>query len=247
MDSSQTTPEQTPGEAQPAAPGDAPLDEPVAEPPAQSQPLAQPPAKPARKFGWMPAFWTIACLISLLVNIILIVILFSLGSQLFTLKKLVQGQVLGGLYQNFILMDQAHIKTTIPISTSVPAKFDLPLKTNTVVILTENTLLENAKVARLQTGGLTIVNAPATIELAAGTRLPVALDLTVPVDQMIPVNLEVAVDIPLSQTELHQPFAGLQEVIRPYYKMLEDTPNSWDEILCTTGGGLFCPQETQEP
>ena len=45
-----------------------------------------------------------------------------------------------------------------------------------------------------------------------------ALDLIVPVDQMIPVNLNVKVDIPLNQTDLHKPFVGLQEVVRPYYQ-----------------------------
>ena len=232
MESSQSLPEQPVEEVQP-------VPVPAEAPPAEDAP-AQLPARPARRFHWMPAFWTIASVVSLLVNVILIAVLLSLGNQLFTLKKLVQDQVLGGLYQNFILMDQAHIKTTIPISTNVPAKFNLPLKTNTVVILTEATVLENAQVVKLQTGGLTILNAPATIELAAGTRLPVALDLNVVVDQMIPVKLDVNVDIPLSQTELHAPFAGLQEVIRPYYKMLEDVPDSWDQVLCVPSGGLFC-------
>jgi hypothetical protein len=231
MESSQSVPEQ-PVEEVPAAP-----------PAAADEIAAQPPVRAPQRLHFMPAFWTIASLISLIVNIILIVILFSLGTQLFTLKKLVQDQVLGGLYQNFVRMDQAHIKTTIPISTNVPAKFDLPLKANTVVILTEATLLENARVVNLHTGGLTIVDAPATIELAAGTRLPVALDLMVPVDQMIPVTLNVNVDIPLNQTELHPPFAGLQEVIRPYYKMLEDVPGSWDEVLCGSSGGLFCSKD----
>lgn len=228
MESSQSLPEQPAEEVQ-ATPTDVVV--------------AQQPVRPARRFRWMPAFWTVASLISLIVNVILIVVLFSLGTQLFALKKLVQDQVLGGLYQNFVLMDQAHIKTTITISTKVPAKFNLPLKTNTVVILTEATLLENARVVNLHTGGLTILDAPATIELAAGTRLPVALDLTVPVDQEIPVNLNVNVDIPLNQTELHAPFAGLQEVVRPYYKMLEDVPGSWDEVLCAPSAGLICAKD----
>ena len=200
--------------------------------------------KPKWKWKWpfkfMPAFWTVMSILSLLVNVILIVVLISLGNQLFTLKALVQNQLLAGLYENFILMDQAHIKTTIPISTNVPAKFDLPLKSNTVVILTEDTKLENAHVVSLQTGGLTIYNAPATIELAAGTRLPVALDLTVPVDKMIPVKLDVVVDIPLAQTELHKPFAGLQETIRPYYKLVKDMPDNWSDALCGSNAGQWC-------
>ena len=153
-----------------------------------------------------------------------------LSTQLFSLKRLVQDQLLGGLFDNFVLMDQAHIRTTIPVSASVPAKFDLPLQTNTTVILTEDTAINGARV-NLWTGGLSITDAPANIILPAGTRLPIALDLVVPVDQMIPVNLTVEVDIPLAQTELHKPFVGLQEVVRPYYKLLKDLPDNWADIF----------------
>jgi hypothetical protein len=185
-----------------------------------------------REWKFAQAFWTVTGLLSLTVNVILIVLLLALGQQLFTLKQVVEKQLLGGLYQNFILMDQAHIRTTIPVQTEVPAKFDLPLKTDTVVILTEDTVLENASVAKLTTGGLTIENAPATIVLRSGTRLPVALDLSVPVDQMIPVSLNVDVDIPLNKTDLHEPFVGLQETVRPYYRMLGEMPGSWEAMIC---------------
>lgn len=225
MDSSQPSPEQNAAEL------------PASEAQSASAPR---PRRTWRKLRFGPPFWTIASVISLVVNIILIVAVISLGTQLFALKRVIQDQVLAGLYQNFILMDQAHIQTTIPITTSVPAKFDLPLKTNTEVVLTQPTLLENAKVARLTTGGLTITNAPATIELAAGTRLPVALDLVVPVDQMIPVSLNVNVDIPLSQTQLHQPFVGLQEVVRPYYRIMKELPDNWGQALCGEPDSLPC-------
>ncbi len=182
------------------------------------------------KFG--PAFWTTASVASLAINIFLLAALLALGRQLFTIKGIVEEQLLGGLYDNFILMDQAHIQTTIPVTTEVQAKFDLPLNTNTVVVLTEDTTLANARVAKLTTGGLSIENAPATIVLPAGTRLPVALNLSVPVDQKIPVSLDVEVDIPLNQTELHEPFVGLQEVVRPYYRMMGNLPDSWVELVC---------------
>jgi len=214
---------------------------PVSEPSTAGSPVPSPtteeqaPKKTRLSLHFAPAFWTIASVLSLIVNVILIVVLVSVASQLFALKQVVETQVLGGLYQNFVLMDQAHIRTTIPVTTTVPAKFDVPLKTNTTVVLTEDTTINDATVASLQVGGayggLAITNAPATIVLPAGTRLPVALELTVPVDQTIPVSLDVAVDIPLTQTELHQPFVGLQEVVRPYYDMLKGLPNSWDELL----------------
>ncbi len=193
------------------------------------------PARRRRRFLRLekigPAFWTITGLVSLTINIVLLIVLVAIGSQLFTLKQMVKDQLLGGLYQNFTLMDQASIRTTIPVETSVPAKFDLPLSTDTIVTLTDNVFIDNAYVS-LDTGGLHISGAVTDITLPVGTKLPVHLDLTVPVDQQIPVKLNVAVDIPLKQTELHKPFVGLQNVISPYYSLIDQTPNSWEEALC---------------
>lgn len=193
-----------------------------------------------------PAFWTVASIFSMLVNIILIVVLLSVGQQLFTLKKVVEEDVLGGLYGNFMMMDEAHIRTTIPVSTEVPAKFDLPLKTNTTVTLVEDTLLTNATIYDLNAGGILTINRASTnIILPAGTRLPITLDLNVPVDQKIPVELKVNVDIPLNQTELHKPFVGLREVVDPYYTYLNHLPDSWEDVLCGSAPSQICKQFTQ--
>ena len=188
-----------------------------------------------------PAFWTTTSLVSLVVNVILVVLLVSLGQQLFSLKRLVQDQLIGGLYQNFVMMDQAHIRTTIPVTTEVPAKFDLPLNTETTVVLTKDTHLVNATIYELNAGNsLYIPRAGTNIILPSGTELPVQLDLIVPVDQKIPVALNVNVDIPLNQTDLHAPFVGLQNVIAPYYQYLDTLPDSWDEALCGIGPSLLC-------
>ncbi|MCE1255349.1 MAG: hypothetical protein LWX83_17600 [Anaerolineae bacterium] len=203
------------------------------------QPRQKP--RPRRRWLWRygPAFWTVTGALSLIINIILIVIVFILAGQLFTLKSLVSHQLLDGLSDNFALMDQARIQANIPVSAQVPAKFDLPLETNTVVVLTDNTLIHGASVS-LYTGGLTINNAPTDILLPAGTRLPVRLSLTVPVDQQIPVNLDVPVDIALNQTDLHQPFVGLQQVVKPYQVLLNQAPNSWWDVFCAAMPGNIC-------
>jgi hypothetical protein len=165
-----------------------------------------------------PAFWTVTGGLSLLVNIILIVTLIILGQELFELKRLVGGHVLGGLYDNFVKMDEAHIATNITVKDTIPVKFDLPISQDTVVVLTEPTYIANVMI-NLNSGGLSI-NSPANITLPAGTNLPVHLALTVPVDANIPITLNVPVDIPLNQTELHEPFVGLQNVIGPFNGML---------------------------
>lgn len=191
------------------------------------------------------AFWTVAALISITLNVILIVVLVLLARHVFALKAVVEDQLLAGLATNFQKMDAAVIRTTvvvedtIPVQFDLPVAFDLPIETETVVELTESVYIPNATVASLATGGLVIRNAPAAIVLPEGVELPVRLRLvvpvrvTIPVDTRIPVRLEVPVAIPLSETELHEPFVGLQEVVAPYQRLLGSLPNSWNEALCT--------------
>jgi hypothetical protein len=181
------------------------------------------------KFG--PAFWTITGVISLVVNIILIVIVVILGQQLFTLNEIVEYGLIGGLHSNFVAMDEATIITSVTVEDTIPVQFDLPVSTKTTVSLTEPTPIDGASVV-INTGVLSI-NAPADIVLPAGLELPIALDIIVPVDQEVPVVLQVPVNIPLDQTELHEPFVGLQEVVAPYHSLLGDLPDGWEETpLC---------------
>ncbi|MDR3575667.1 MAG: hypothetical protein P4L50_17545 [Anaerolineaceae bacterium] len=186
-----------------------------------------------------PAFWTVSSIISMVVNIFLIAVIILLGRELFSLKQILSNQLIGGLYNNFVLMDQASIHTTIPIDTTVPAKFNLTLDKDTIVTLTKNTPLEHATVS-LATGGLTINSAPTNIILPAGTNLPVHLKMVIPVDQKIPVKLNVDVNIPLNQTDLHTPFVGLQNVLKPYSTLLDQAPDSWHGVFCASPNGLIC-------
>ncbi len=196
---------------------------------------AMPPASPKiRRWLWQrqvrPAFWTVGSVLSLLLNVILLVVVDILAQQLFTIKHLVNDQLLGGLYQNFERMDQAVIATTVEVDDTIPVQFTLPLQQHTDVVLTEDTFISNVTV-NLNTGGLYIQGAQADITLPAGTVLKVALDMAVPVDTTIPVHLTVPVSIPLAETQLHEPFVGLQQVVDPYYSLLGDLPDSWADVF----------------
>jgi len=196
-----------------------------------------------RPYFWQgkigPAFWTIGGMFSLTLNVILIIVLVLIGRELFNLKTAINDQLIHGLADNFALMDQAVIATTVNVEDTIPVQFTLPVQTETKVILTEDTFLQNATVS-LSTGGLRITDAPTDIVLRAGTELPVNLDILVPVDTTVPVELVVEVEIPLEDTQLHAPFVGLQDVVSPYNMLLSDTPNSWEEAVCTTGSGFLC-------
>jgi hypothetical protein len=194
-----------------------------------------------------PAFWTISSLISLCVNIILIAALVLIGRELFTIKRLVSEQFIGGLHENFIRMDQANIKTTIKVVDtiqvvdSIPVVFDLPLNQATQVVLTKNTPVKNATIY------LNGAAVPLDIILKQGTALDIQLNMTIPVSQTVPVildvpvELDVPVNIPLRETELHEPFVGLQQVVAPYDRLLAPVPNSWRETpLCGDLTMWFC-------
>ena len=115
--------------------------------------------------------------------------------------------LLGGLYTNFEKMDRAHITTTIPVETTIPVKFDLQLNQQTNVVLSQDVTINNALVT-VKTGGLNIVNALTTIVLPQGTTLPDCAEFDRPCGyKWCPSSLNVEVDIPLEQTQLHEPFS----------------------------------------
>ena len=193
-------------------------------------------------FNAWEGFKNVAIVFSFVVNLILVLAVVGLLVFIFDLKKGVAEPLLGGLYNGFVEMDQAHITTTIPVNTTiavndkVTADFNLPLKQTTNVVLSQDTVITGASVT-INGGILQLNNAPTTILLPQGTVLPVILDLNVPVKQDIPVSLNipvslpVTVDIPLAQTELHQPFSDLRDLFSPYYLLVKSLPGSWSQVV----------------
>lgn len=176
-----------------------------------------------------PPFWTVTGTLSLIVNAVLIGIIIILWVQVSKLNLQINKllslsdmplNLVSGLYANFEQMETAHIKTNIKVETIIPVKFDLAISQVTQVVLSEDIAISGARVT-LQTGGLNIASAPTNIILPAGTVLPINLQLTVPVDTTVPVALDVPVDIPLAETDLQAPFAGLRETIEPLYCLLK--------------------------
>ncbi len=171
-------------------------------------------SKPSKEVGPRLVYLYIAVGLSLLANAGLVIALVIMSGKINSLKTNING-LLGGLYGNFSGMDNASISTTITVETQVPINFMLPIQQNTDVALTESLIIPRAQFV-MNSGGLSI-NAPASITLPAGTILPVALNVAVPVQVNIPLTLQVPVNIPLSQTGLHQPLTGLQDTVRSYY------------------------------
>ena len=173
----------------------------------------------------LPAFWTIASVLSLAVNLVLLIVL---------LKGNVVGignSLLGGLYTNFERMDQAHIKTNIQVQDNIPLNLKIPVQTTTGITLAQDVAITGAHV-KINTA-LFNIDAPADVTLPAGTALNVVLNFEVPVQTQVPVTLNVPVDIDLQKTDLHPAIAGLKDTIRPIYCMV-------NPFALSLNGGLVC-------
>jgi len=202
-------------------------------------------------YKFAPAFWTIASVISLAVNIglliALLVILQVLGGPKATMS-LAQDQAAGllsGLYVNFVKMDQATISTMIPVDDSIPLNIEVPVRATTRIVIAESAVIPNAHV-RINTGGLNI-DANAEVTLPANTPLVVSLDFPLTVQNSVPIHLNVPVNIPLNHTELHEPFVGLQKVVEPYYCFLQPNATVNGINFCSPTANLVNPAEQTTP
>ena len=170
-------------------------------------------------------------------NIILAALLLSVLPLRGTIQQTADEQVsglLGGLYHNFVKMDQATIATTIPVDANIPLNIVVPVEATTGITLAEKAVITNAHVV-INTPSMSI-NAPAQVTLPAGTPLTVTLNFQLTVQNTIPVHLDVPVNIPLNQTELHEPFIGLQQVVEPWYCFVEPDAQVNDVQVCSPIG-----------
>lgn len=178
--------------------------------------------------GFGSIIWRFMVIFSFIVNIILVGVIVVLGVFIFNIKNDVADPLLKGLHSSFVGLDQATIDWTIPVRDSVNATFTLPLQQNTVVVLTDDVPLT---VTADISGPVSINNATVALTLPEGTNLPVALNLSVPVDEVIPVNLDVRAVIPLSETQLHDPFQNLRYTFEPIILALDNLPNDVPEAI----------------
>jgi len=204
---------------------------PESEPPPPEVPTAR------RRLSFGPPFWTITGILSLVVNAILIAVLLVMYNMLGQLQGLqgtasnIGASVLGGLYSNFEKMDRSTINTVIPVDAQIPLDITVPVQTTTQITLADTVSIPNARVV-INTGGLNI-NSTASVTLPAGTPMLVNLNFSLPVQTTVPVHLDVPVNIPMNQTELHEPFVGLQNVVRPWYCLVEpDATSLSGQLIC---------------
>jgi hypothetical protein len=197
-----------------------------AQPPVTVVPVAQEYVYAEPRYKFLPAFWTIASVLSMVVNIILIAVVFLLLLNLGALRaKLNEATgLLPQLYGSFAAMDSATISRVIPVDANIPLNLTVPVNLNEqTIVLAHAARIEGVGV-QIYGGDITVDTRRAVITLPAGTPLSVNLGFNLPVQNNVPVHLDVPVRIPLNETELHQPFVGLRNIVQPYYCLMQ--PNA---------------------
>jgi hypothetical protein len=189
---------------------------------------------------FLPAFWTVTAIFSLLANIFLIAILVSFGHYFFQFKANIADGLVTGLSNNLALMDKAHIVATVPVETTVqlqdnlPVVFDLPIKQDTRISLAQDTRISGAYIYLNNTAVSTDLTLPAGTPIQVNFDMTIPVSQTVPVDVTVPVSLLVPIDLAINdQTDLHQSIVGLQSAIEPYKVLLGSNFNSTEDVsLC---------------
>jgi len=190
---------------------------------------------------YLPAFWTVACILSLFFNVILIAILLTFGRNFFTLKDQVAKGLIDGTSENLAMMDKAHIVTSVPVRTEIklqdtlPVVFKLPITQSTQLTLAQDTRITGAYIYLNNTAVVTDLTLPARTPIQVNINMIIPVDTTVPISMTVPVSMQVPLDIAVNQTDLHQSIVGLQGVIEPYKTLVESTYTSPSDFpICTS-------------
>ncbi len=178
-------------------------------------------------------------LFAMIVDVVLILLVLVLAVSLKNANDTLN-HVLSGLYENFVIMDNAVISTNIRVEdASIPLDFTLPVvQSETYVTLTRDVTIRNATVG--------VLSLPTTVTLPAGTTLPVSLSMEVPVQTTLLVDLEVPVNIKLAEanppppaSSLHEAFLGLQNTVGPFYCLFDHPADSPAAFACD--GNRYVP------
>jgi len=193
------------------------------EPPASPAPAVQPekPRKSRPRKFW-DAAKTITLIVSMFIDLILIVAVVILANQVGSIKMTLN-TVLGQLDSAFEDLGQVVITDTIKISHQVPVQFDLPLKQDTVVTTLAPVPISTQ--ATFSLGQFGSINGTVSLQLPPGTSLPVHLEITVPVSNVIPVVFDQPVRIPLAEKGLGSVVTKLRAALAPIIGVVQQMPD----------------------
>ena len=178
-------------------------------------------------FVRLPMLWKAMILTSFIINLVLIAVVIGLvvfvlryRSELATTTVGVQGFAHGNVAELRDVvqqLQQAHIKTTIPLDQPLPLKglgVVVPVSQEPTVTLVDPVPL-NLEGADIDLGSGNRLRAQnIALVLPAGTPLKIKLNMQIPLDDVtIPIKLSVPVDIAMADTELAPQFKRLGNVV----------------------------------
>jgi hypothetical protein len=175
---------------------------------------------------WL-AFEKFAIFFSFAVTFILVMVLLAAGIAIWRSLPLLQAlrtdvacpliTDVNGLVTD---LNNATITRTIHISQTIPVQFSLYLDKNLNVRLTQGVQINRPTSFRFPAGGGQI-NGTVSLVLPRGQTLPIHMQMNVPVDQQLPVAMNVPVSIPLKETELGPVTGKLKDLLLPYMDLLD--------------------------
>lgn len=168
------------------------------------------------------ALKNISAVISMFVNLILIVVVLVLITQLGAIKATLVS-VLGQLDSAFEGLGKSSIVDTIKIDQQLPVKFDLPINQN-ITVITQSPVPLNVPTT-FSLGPFGTINGTVSLEIPAGTSLPVQLQLTVPVNAQIPVKFDQGISINLYEKGLSAVVDKLRASLAPLIKLIKQLPD----------------------
>jgi len=167
---------------------------------------------------WL-AFEKFALLFSFVVNVILLIVVLVLLGMVIPIRDYIARPMMNNVMTEIDRLGETHIETEITVEDQIQVKFDLPLKQKVNVTTTEPVLIEN-NASFVLPGGGGYIRGRVSLYLPADTTLPVMLDTTVPVDQMVPITMTVPVDINLGDTDLKKSVDNFKALLEPVDSLL---------------------------
>jgi hypothetical protein len=116
-------------------------------------------------------------------------------------------------------LENATIRAQIPVDHQLPIQMQVPINQNTVIVTTAPIPVRAPALITLPDGG-GYMNATISMDLPAGTELPINVNMSAPIDATVPLKLDVPVNIPVRDTELSAPLARLRTTFEPVLRLL---------------------------
>jgi hypothetical protein len=183
-----------------------------------------------RRWRVWNAFKNVAIIFSFVVNFVLVLILLLSPGPIFQAKTQIAEPLLTDMDQAFAGLGDTDIISTVNIAESPLIKFDLPIRQNIAVTLTDQVPLQVPATFFLPGGGGSI-NGTVYLKLPVGMRLPIDLQMTVPVSENVPITMTVPVTINLNDAGLEPAIIELRNVFQPINATLQGLPDSPQEVI----------------